>query len=72
METIQLRPYQYKAIGSVRTALNRGQRHIVVEMAAGTGKEIVFAKTVEFLHRTKDYIFVLSSICMLEKSLLIK
>ena len=55
METIQLRPYQYKAIDSVRTALNRGQRHIVVEMAAGTGKEIVFAKTVEFLHRTKDY-----------------
>ena len=55
METIQLRPYQHKAIDSVRTALNRGQRHIVVEMAAGTGKEIVFAKTVEFLHRTKDY-----------------
>ena len=55
METIQLRPYQYKAIDSVRTALNRGQRHIVVEMAAGTGKEIVFAKTVEFLHRIKDY-----------------
>ena len=55
METIQLRPYQYKAIDSVRTALNRGQRHIVVEMAAGTGKGMVFAKTVEFLHRTKDY-----------------
>ena len=55
METMQLRPYQNKAIDSVRTALNRGQRHIVVEMAAGTEKGIVFAKTVEFLHRTKDY-----------------
>ena len=55
METMQLRPYQNKAIDSVRTALNRGQRHIVVEMAAGTGKGMVFAKTVEFLHRTKDY-----------------
>ena len=52
---MELRPYQNKAIDSVRTALNRGQRHIVVEMAVGTGKGIVFAKTVELLHRTKDY-----------------
>ena len=37
METMELRPYQNKAIDSVRTALNRGQRHIVVEMAVETG-----------------------------------
>lgn len=38
MEEMQLRPYQIKAIDSVQTALIKGQRHIVVEMAAGTGK----------------------------------
>ena len=55
METMELRPYQNKAIDSVRTALNRGQRHIVVEMAVGTGKGIVFAKIVEFLQQTKNH-----------------
>lgn len=52
---MQLRPYQIKAIDSVETALSKNQKHIVVEMAAGTGKGIVFAKTVELLHRTKAY-----------------
>lgn len=55
MEIMQLRPYQNKAINSVRAALHRGQRHIVIEMAPGSGKGMVFAKTVEFLHKTKDY-----------------
>ena len=53
MEEMQLRPYQIKAIDSVQTALIKGQRHIVVEMAAGTGKGVVFAKTVEFLQQNK-------------------
>ena len=55
MEEMQLRPYQIKAIDSVQTALIKGQRHIVVDMAAGTGKGVVFAKTVEFLQQTKNY-----------------
>ncbi|MBQ8374443.1 MAG: IS3 family transposase [Clostridia bacterium] len=42
-------------MNSIQTALNREQRHIVVEMAAGTGKGIVFAKIVEFLQQTKNY-----------------
>ena len=55
MEEMQLRPYQLKAVNSVQTALIRGQRHIVVEMASGTRKGVVFAKTVEFLQQTKNY-----------------
>lgn len=55
MEEMQLRPYQLKAVNSVQTALIRGQRHIIVEMASGTGKEVVFAKTVAFLQQTKNY-----------------
>ena len=49
MQEIKLRPYQVKAIDSIQEALNRHQKHIVVEMATGSGKGIVLTKTLEFL-----------------------
>lgn len=54
MKTIQLRPYQSKAIESIKAALNQGKEHFVVEMAAGCGKGTVFAKTIEFLQEAKN------------------
>ncbi|MBR6506201.1 MAG: DEAD/DEAH box helicase family protein [Clostridia bacterium] len=51
MKAIQLRPYQIKAIKAIQGALDNGQKHIVVEMATGTGKGLVLAKAVELLHK---------------------
>lgn len=50
MKVIQLRPYQIKAMNAIHGAWENGQKHIIVEMASGTGKELVLAKTVELLH----------------------
>jgi len=51
MKAIQLRPYQLQAMKAIQGALENGQKHIVVEMATGTGKGLVLAKTVELLHK---------------------
>lgn len=51
MKAIQLRPYQIKAMNAIQGALKNGQKHIIVEMATGTGKGLVLAKTVELLHK---------------------
>lgn len=51
MKAIQLRPYQIKAMNAIQGALENGQKHIVVEMATGTGKGLVLTKTVELLHK---------------------
>lgn len=51
MKAIQLRPYQIKAMNAIQGALDNGQKHIVIEMATGTGKGLVLAKTVELLHK---------------------
>ena len=40
MKAIQLRPYQSKAIDAIQEAINRKQKHIVVEIAEGCGKAI--------------------------------
>lgn len=53
MKAIQLRPYQIKAIDAIQEALVRNQKHIVIEMATGCGKGIVFAKTIEILSKKK-------------------
>lgn len=53
MKGIQLRPHQVKAIDAIQAALDSGQKHIVVEMATGSGKGLVLAKTVEILHKYK-------------------
>lgn len=53
MKAIQLRPHQEKAITAIQAALENGQKHIVVEMATGSGKGLVLAKTVELLHKHK-------------------
>jgi len=49
MKAIQLRPYQIKAVEAIQCALENRQNHIVVEIAAGTGKGLVLAKTVELI-----------------------
>lgn len=54
MKSIQLRPYQSKAIESIKTAIKQGKKYLAVEMAAGSGKGMVFAKTIEFLQKTKS------------------
>ena len=51
MKAIQLRPYQIQAISAIQCALENGQKHIVIEMAAGSGKGLVLAKAVEMLLR---------------------
>ena len=51
MKAIQLRPYQIEAVNAIKGALDNGQKRIVVEMATGTGKGLVLAKTVELLHK---------------------
>ena len=53
MKAIQLQPYQMKAMNAIQGALENGQKHIVVEMATGSGKGLVLAKTVELLHKHK-------------------
>lgn len=53
MKAIKLKPYQMKAIDAIQEALNCGQKHMVVEMATGTGRSIVLAKTIEMLQRQK-------------------
>ena len=53
MKDIQLRPYQNKAITAIQDAFAHGQKNIVVEMASGCGKGMVFAKTIENLQKEK-------------------
>lgn len=51
MKAIHLRPYQIKAISAIQEALACNQKHIVVEIAAGCGKGLVLAKTVEMISK---------------------
>lgn len=44
-----LHAYQIKAIDSIINALDRCQKHIVVEMVTGSGKSAVLIKTLELL-----------------------
>ena len=53
MKKILLRHYQASAVDAVQTALENGQRHMVVEMPAGCGKTVVLAQIVEILDRQK-------------------
>ncbi len=53
MKTIQLRPYQMRAISAIQEALACNQKHIVVEIATGCGKGLVLAKTIEILSKRK-------------------
>lgn len=49
MKATHLRPYQLKAISAIQEALACNQKHIIVEIAAGCGKGLVLAKTVEMI-----------------------
>lgn len=51
MKAIQLRTYQTKAIEAIKEALSRNQQHIVIEMAAGCGKRIILARTLDMLNK---------------------
>lgn len=53
MNAIQLRPHQIEAIDAIQKALDRNQKHIVVEIVNGCGKGLVLAKTVEMLSKGK-------------------
>ena len=69
MKAIQLRPYQIKAMEAIQGALDSGQKHMVVEMASGTGKGFVFAKTVELLHKqTLSSVLVITNRMALKKN----
>jgi len=62
MKNVELRSYQIKAIDSIHNALNRHQKHIVVEMVSGSGKSIVLTKTLEMLSRiTMESILVVTN-----------
>ncbi len=54
MQEIKLRTYQIEAVEAIKKALKRHQKHIVVEMATGSGKGIVLAKTLEYLNCTSQ------------------
>lgn len=51
MKAFQLRPYQSKAIEAIQAAIDRNQKHIVVEIVRGCGKSLILAKTVETLSK---------------------
>lgn len=53
MKEFRFKPHQTKAISAIQDALAQNQKHIVVEIAAGCGKSLVLAKTVEMLSRGK-------------------
>ena len=51
---VQSRPHQSKAINAIQNAVDRKQKHILVEMASGSGKSIVLLKTLENLFYKND------------------
>lgn len=50
MKAFQLRPYQANAVKAIQKALDRQQKHIVIEIAAGCGRGIILARTVQLLN----------------------
>lgn len=70
MKANKLRSHQVKAIDAIQAALENGQKHIVVEMATGSGKEVVLAKTVELLQKHKTVrVLVITNRTELKKQL---
>ena len=54
MKTMQLRPYQNEAIEAIKSAIQRGQKRIAVEMIPQSGKGIVLAKIIEYLQESNN------------------
>ncbi len=70
METLKLRPYQVQAIDAIQEAIEREQKHMVVEMPAGFGKSIVFAKTIEKINElNKGRILVLARTVVIKEQI---
>ena len=69
MEMSKLQPYQIKAIDVIQEALNRGQKHMAIEMPPGFGKIFILAKTLEILNRlgTGKLLVVTSSLSIKEE-----
>lgn len=50
MKAIKLRPYQSKAIEAIQNAVDRNQKHMVIEIPSGFDKGIIFVKAIEKLN----------------------
>ena len=70
MEKFSLRPYQVQAINAIQEAMAQNQRHMVVEMPAGCGKSLVFAKTIEKINELNiGKILVLASAIVMKEQI---
>ena len=70
MKAFQLRPYQANAIKAIQEALIRKQQHIVIEMAAGCGKEIILARTLQLLsEQSQEKILIATGSLLLKEHL---
>lgn len=54
MKAIQIRPHQMKAIDAIKTAIDKKQSKISIEMEIGTGETLVLAKALEYLISITD------------------
>lgn len=62
MKINKLRPYQNQAINAIREAIERKQKHMIIEMPIGCGKGLIFAKTIEEINKSEiGKILVLTS-----------
>ena len=70
MKAFQLRPYQANAIKAIQEALSRKQQHIVIEMAAGCGKGIILARTLQLLsEQSQEKILIVTGSLLLKEHL---
>jgi len=70
MEALKLRPYQVQAIEAIQKAIERDQKHMVVEMPVGFGKGLVFAKTIEKINEfNKGKILVLARTIVMKEQI---
>lgn len=69
MKAIKLQPYQSQAIDAIQNALERNQKHMVIEMPTGFGKSLVLARTIEKLNELnrKKILVVTGNLALKEK-----
>lgn len=70
MEGIRLQEYQLRAIDSIRRAIEKGRKQIVVDMPVGCGKGAVVTKTVETIStlRPGRILLLTSTVCVKEQT----
>ena len=70
MEKIKLQKHQIEAIHSIKKALEKGQKRMLIDMPTGCGKEIVLAKTVETINELNlGKILILTSTVSIRKQI---